>query len=266
MAVTDLQKVLQVIVRITPEVTGSSGAVVELVEGDELVYRAASGTAADHLGERLALNASLSGQAVRKRDLVRCDDTEFDPDVDREACHAIGIRSMIIAPLLHGETAIGVLKTFSPKPKSFDDLDAYVVQLLAGICSSAVMQAREIEKHRASEERYQLLFERNVAGVFRSTPDGRMLDCNAALVKYLGYSSREEMFEHEAWDLYPQRSDREEFLKALNGGQVLTNVRMQYQRKDGSRITGIVNATMIDTEGDDPQILGTLVPEPEANE
>ncbi len=258
---TDLDKVLGVVVRITPEVTGGSGAVVELVEGEELVYRAASGPAEKHVGQRLELLSSLSGDAVQDRELVRCDDTELDSRVDLPACRAIGIRSMIIAPLIHGEIAIGVLKSFSPDPKAFDDLDAYVVQLLAGICSSALMQAREFEKHLAAEERYRLLFERNVAGVFRSTRDGKLLDCNEALVKYLGYSSREDLLSHKAWDLYPHRSDRESMLRTLAAGNALTNVRMQYKRKDGSEITGIVNASMIDREGSDPQILGTLVAE-----
>ncbi|HXI13743.1 MAG TPA: GAF domain-containing protein [Thermoanaerobaculia bacterium] len=261
-AVTDLDKVLDVIVRSTPEVTGGSGAVVELVEGDELVYRAASGSAAGHVGKRLALGGSLSGKAVQTRELVRCDDVERDPNVDQAACRAIGIRSMIVAPLLHGDGAIGVLKSFSRDTKAFNDLDSYVVQLLAGICSSAVMQAREFAEHLAAEERYRLLFERNVAGVFRSTRDGRLLDCNAALVNYLGYSSRDELLARETWDLYPQRSDRETFIRTLEAGQSVTNARMQFRKKDGSQITGIVNASMIAaTAGDDLQILGTLVAE-----
>jgi PAS domain S-box-containing protein len=259
-AITDLGRVLDVIVRTTPEVTAGSGAVVELVDDDQLVYRAASGTAAPHVGLRLSIDRSLSGEAIRERALVRCEDTEIDPRVDVEACRMIGIRSMVIAPLLHGESAIGALKTFSPRANAFDELSVYVVQLLAGICSAAVMQAREFDERRASEERYRMLFERNVAGVFRSTPEGKLLDCNSALADYLGYDSREDLLTHETWEFYPQRADREVFLRSLDRSPALTNVRLHFKRKDGTQMTGVITASMIPTEGGGSQILGTLVP------
>jgi PAS domain S-box-containing protein len=106
-----------------------------------------------------------------------------------------------------------------------------------------------------------MLFERNVAGVFRTTLDGRILDCNDALVSYLGYSSREELLAHETWDLYQQRGDREQFISQLQSGHALTNLRLKLKKKDGTSITGVVNATMIPGEGEEWQVLGTMVEE-----
>src|SRR5436305_10259701 len=54
---------------------------------------------------------------------------------------------------------------------------------------------------RGSEQRHRLLFERNVAGVYRTTIDGRILECNAAMAGILGFSSREELMEQAAGDL-----------------------------------------------------------------
>ncbi len=45
---------------------------------------------------------------------------------------------------------------------------------------------------RESEERYRLLFERNLAGVYRSTADGRLLECNRAFARMMGYASPAE--------------------------------------------------------------------------
>lgn len=45
--------------------TGASGAVIEIAEGDELVHHAVSGTAQQHLGMRLKLDGSLSGAVCR---------------------------------------------------------------------------------------------------------------------------------------------------------------------------------------------------------
>lgn len=258
-AITDLEKVMTIIVDRVPDVTSGNGAVIEFVEGDQLVYRAASGIAKPHIGLRLSSEGSLSGQAVREKSLLRCDDTETDPRVDGPACRAIGIRSMIIAPLLERGTAVGALKTFSPRANHFDDLDTYALQLLAGMASGALTQARTFRERQESEERYRMLFDRNVAGVFRSTLSGRILDCNDALVHYLGYDSRDEVLALAAWDLYHQRSDREEFLRLLQEHRVMINMRLPLRRKDGTSLLGVVNASLVPGDSNEPQLLGTVV-------
>ena len=256
-SITDLDRVLERVVESSAELTEGSGAVVELVDGDALVYRAASGAAKQHLGFSLPLQGSLSGHAVRERKVMRCDDTENDPRVDREACRRIGVRSMIVAPLIEGDRALGVLKVYSDRTEAFGDLDAYVVQLLAGMSASALLQARTFEESRNSEERYRMLFERNVAGVFRSTSDGRILDCNEALVTYFGYGSREELMAQPTWDLYEERAERESLLASLQKAPALTNVRLHFRRKDGSAMTALMNVSLVGG-----QLLGTIVSEP----
>ncbi|PYQ58168.1 MAG: hypothetical protein DMF58_16195, partial [Acidobacteria bacterium] len=98
-------------------------------------------------------------------------------------------------------------------------------------------------------------------GVFRTTLDGRFLDCNDALASYLGYASREELLSRETWDIYHQRSDREKFLSQLQRDRALTNLRIQLKKKDGSSVTGVVNATIIPAEGGASHVLGTMVEE-----
>ena len=99
-----------------------------------------------------------------------------------------------------------------------------------------------------------MLFDRNVAGVFRSTLDGRILDCNDALAHYLGYESREELLSQSAWSLYHQRSDREELL-GLVKERALLNIRVPLRRKDGSTLLAVVSATVLPEQ----ELLGTIV-------
>jgi PAS domain S-box-containing protein len=124
--------------------------------------------------------------------------------------------------------------------------------------SAALSQARAFQERRASEERYRLLFERNVAGVFRSTRDGRILDCNDALATYFGYSSREEFMAQPTWDLYQQRAEREALLRSLEHESALTNVRLHFKRKDGSPMTALMNVSILNASGGE-QLLGTIV-------
>jgi hypothetical protein len=81
----DLQGVMQMVARDAQALTGASGAVVELAEGDEMVYRAVSGIASSQLGLRLRRDHSLSGLTVQMGTPLRCDDCEVDPRVDRDA-------------------------------------------------------------------------------------------------------------------------------------------------------------------------------------
>lgn len=260
-AVTDPEGVTNLVVARTPDVTGGAGALIALVDGDELVCPAACGAAAELAGKRLPTANCLTGEAVGERRLIRSEAAELDSHVDMAAYRAIGIRSIIIAPLLHGETAIGALEALSPRENAFDDLDAYTLQLLAGMASAALMQAREFRERQASEKRYRMLFEQNVAGVFRSTLDGRILDCNDALVQYLGYSSREELLRKPSWDLYHQRSDREQFIAQLQRDHAVTNFRLHLKKKDGAPMTGVVNVSLIPAEGGETHLLGTFVEE-----
>lgn len=258
-AITDIDRVMSIVVERTPEVTNGDGAVIEIVEGDVLVYRAGSGAAKSHVDLRLAIGSSLSGLAVSERAILRCDDVDGDSRVNAAACRAIGIRSMIVAPLFEREHAVGVLKTFSANARAFDDLDAYALQLLAGMTSGALMQARAFREREASEARYRMLFDRNVAGVFRSTLDGRILDCNDSLVQYLGYDSRDDLLEHPAWDLYHQRSDRERFVSLLQENRPVMNMRIPFRRKDGTSLLASVSASLVPGEGGETQLIGTVI-------
>lgn len=258
-AVNDIDKVMALVVERTPEATNGSGAVIELIEGDELVYRAATGAARAQIGLRRPLTANLSGLAVKEKSLMHCDNTEMDPRVDATLCRAMEIRSLIVAPLLEETTAVGVLKSFSPHTRAFADLDTYVLQLLAGMTSAALMQARMFRELEASEARYRMLFDRNVAGVFRSTLDGRILDCNDALARFLGYASRDELLGEPAWNVYRQRADREEFLRMVHENRAILNVRIPFRRKDGTSVAGLVSASLVRSHVDEPQLLGTIV-------
>ena len=61
-----------------------------------------------------------------------------------------------------------------------------------GPCTTASIRPARSELETA-EKRYRLLFERSLAGVLRTTLDGRILDCNEACARMFGFASREEM-------------------------------------------------------------------------
>ena len=117
------------------------------------------------------------------------------------------------------------------------------------------------EALRASEKRYRLLFERNLAGVFRTTLDGRILDCNPAAAHIFGYDTPEEVLAISIRDVYHPTFDREAFLTRLKSEKSLTNQEIMFRRKDGASGWAMVNLGLVDGDCDAaPQIIeGTLV-------
>jgi diguanylate cyclase (GGDEF)-like protein len=137
----DLGGVMTFVTDRVQKLTGAGGAIVELVEGEEMVYRAASGMAGRQLGLRLQRNRSLSGLCVAQRRVLRCDDSQTDPRVDKDACARVGLRSMVVAPLNHGDTAVGVLKIVASHPAAFADEHAVILDLMSGLIAAAMHNA-----------------------------------------------------------------------------------------------------------------------------
>jgi diguanylate cyclase (GGDEF)-like protein/PAS domain S-box-containing protein len=112
---------------------------------------------------------------------------------------------------------------------------------------------------RASERRYRLLFERNLAGLYRTTVDGRILDCNSAFARILGYPSREDVLKVSALDLYSDPGDRESFLARLAQQRVLVNFEISLRRLDGSPVWVLANESLMDEPGGLSVMDGSLI-------
>ena len=92
MAQRDLDATLQLLTERAQYITGASGAAIALREGSEMVCRASAGPSAPELGSELQMNSGLTGESVRTRQILRCDDAEKDFRVNRESCQALGIK------------------------------------------------------------------------------------------------------------------------------------------------------------------------------
>jgi len=138
---SDLDSTLQLLAQRAQTFTRATGAAIALTEGVSMMCRASSGQDAPGLGARLTTGSGFSGECVRTGQLLRCEDSETDPLVDRESCRALGIRSMIAVPVVWGNAVIGLLEVFSPEAYAFSTNDPVVLKRLAGIISHAIYRA-----------------------------------------------------------------------------------------------------------------------------
>jgi len=150
----DLGAMLDLVANRMQALTRAQGAIVEIAEGDEMVYRAAAGMASAQLGLRLKSEGSLSGLCVKSGGILECRDSETDRRVDRDACRRVGLRSMVVAPLVYNGTMIGVLKIASPEAAAFDARDVKVLELMTGLIGAAIYKASDFNElyHRATHD------------------------------------------------------------------------------------------------------------------
>jgi len=190
-----LNPFMQLVIDKLRELTQAHGGTVEFIDAEYLVVRRASGALSGQLGLRLANEASLSGLCVRTGSVQRCDDSETDERVDRAACRALGVRSLIVAPLRQGNAAVGVIKVCSEHPQAFDDGDVQMLQLMASaivaaLAKKAALDARnEAEARlRTSEERMRALLEHAHDAVISIDEHGRVSQWNRAAERLFGWS------------------------------------------------------------------------------
>jgi len=113
---------------------------------------------------------------------------------------------------------------------------------------------------RDSESHYRLLFERNLAGVYRSTLDGKILDCNEAFSRVFGYGSREEALAQPATSLYGEADRRDAFISPLRAKGSVANLEFCMRRSDGSPVWVLENASLLaDASGALNLIEGTVI-------
>jgi PAS domain S-box-containing protein len=112
-------------------------------------------------------------------------------------------------------------------------------------------QALELE---AAEQRYRLLFERSLAGMIRTTLDGKVLDCNDACARMFGYASREELIASTVTNRCFHLEDQDAFIARLKDEKSLTNYEHCLRRKDGSPVWLLGSAHLVEGEDGAPAV------------
>ena len=115
------------------------------------------------------------------------------------------------------------------------------------------------KKLKKSEERFRLLYERNLAGVFRTSYNGKVLDCNEAYAKIMGYPTQEDVIGISTLGFYFQPSGRTKYLNDLEKMGVLTNYELRQRRQDGSEVWVLANVFCDEDEDGERYIEGTII-------
>ncbi len=143
----DLDAALQLLADRAQYITGASGAAIALRRNGkkDMQCRASTGSNAPELGALLSTEFGLSGESVRTRQPLRCDDAERDVRVNREVCRQLGIASVVVMPVVNDDEVLGVFELFSGEVNAFGERDLSAVRRLSEMVETAVRLAEAAE-------------------------------------------------------------------------------------------------------------------------
>ena len=141
MAQRDLEATLQLLAERAQYITGATGAAIALRSGEEIVCRASAGSVAPEIGAHLQMESGLSGESIRTKQILRCNDAQTDTRVNRESCEALGISSVVVMPLLRDNEVNGVFELLSDRPNAFEERDIGALERLGEMVQTALDHA-----------------------------------------------------------------------------------------------------------------------------
>jgi PAS domain S-box-containing protein len=116
------------------------------------------------------------------------------------------------------------------------DAGGEIVAAIECIRDDTERRRAQEDVHQA-EERYRSIFENAQEGIFRSTPEGRIILANQAMARILGYDSPEELMADVtdvARQLYVNPEERTKIRKMTEKQGPVGNYETQFYRKNGS--------------------------------
>jgi PAS domain S-box-containing protein len=258
----DSRTVMRVIADRGLRLTGATGAVIESIEGEELVPQIHIGTEAP----RLRLADSLSGLCVRTGELQRSDDVLDDPRIGHDAYRSIGVRSLLVVPLTDEQRTLGVLKVVSTRPAAFSDRDAKALRLLGGLMGAALGHAAAYESRQLrledrtralqeSEQRFKQLVDVAQEGIWLADDHGVITYVNQRMAELLGYQNG-ALLGRRVYDFIDANSRAKAQRTLARPAAAGESGDLRFLRRDGGELWGLVSASPI--VGRDGGLVGTV--------
>jgi len=233
----DIQEVFENAVEsISQNVIGAKNVSIHIIEGKNAVIKAYRGYPKRFVQriESIPYPKDFTWKTILNRKPRYCSDVDKD-SVGGRVGKEIGTKSYLSIPIYLKLNVVGVINITSPYKDVFNKDELDLLELVAKQIETAIKNARQTEALKESESRYRTLFENVPTGIYRTTPEGKILDINPALIKMLGYSSMEELALNELstkhfasnWILY--KDELEKY------GEIIS-MESIWEKKDSSKI------------------------------
>ena len=162
-----------------------------MLEGEQIVYRAAAGqNAGNILGRKIPLGQGIAGVAALEGHGVVVPDVSQDKNYgEADQFGGVEMRAVVIAPIQSQGRLIGIIEAINPIAKSFDPDALLVMTGIGGLAGTTIQNAQLFERLQAAHQRYRELFEDSIDPMLITDWDGRILEANRQAILLSGYTS-----------------------------------------------------------------------------
>jgi PAS domain S-box-containing protein len=208
-----------------------------------------------HDGVSFALGEGVPGKVAEAREPLWVHDAGSRRMWVREALATqLGVRGAFCVPVMVGDRVHGAIELFTRVTAEPDP------ELLEAVASIGVELGHVVERHRfetarrEAEERFRLSFERSVVGMAISSLEGRWLEVNPALCRFLGYSAKH--LQELTWEdvTHPEdvADEAATIRRALETRDPCFDSEKRYVRSDGAIVWGHVTGALIHDAAGEP--------------
>jgi hypothetical protein len=148
----DVDGAMHLIVECARNVANAAGVAIGLLQGDQLVYRAGSGSAATYIGRRPMVTLTVPADTHGSGEILRVENSETDARIEAAICRQFGAKSLIILLIYHDRAVAGVLEIFFGEAHAFQEPEVRTYRLMARMIGEATSHPQLEQKKRATAE------------------------------------------------------------------------------------------------------------------
>ncbi len=147
-----LDAVMPLVVDSARDLANAAGTAIGLLEGNQIVYRAGSGSSAANIGSRVKASLTLPPNTKSSREILRVEDAETDTRIEAAICRQFGAKSLLILPIYHQRALAGVLEVLFSEAHIFQDREVRTYRLMAGLIESAMEASAQVEQEHLTAD------------------------------------------------------------------------------------------------------------------
>jgi uncharacterized membrane protein YeaQ/YmgE (transglycosylase-associated protein family) len=146
----DVDRALHLVADRARNVANATGIAIALLKGDQLVYRAGSGSSAACVGRHVTAVLSVSKHTQSRDEILRVENAQSDGRIEAAICRQFGARSLLILPIYDNRALVGVLEAIFGDAHTFQDREVRTYRLMAGLLGEAMSRAAHIKQKAAA--------------------------------------------------------------------------------------------------------------------
>lgn len=148
----DLAGAMQMVSEHARAVADASGVAAAQLVGNQLVYRAGSGSAASFIGRQVTAVLSASAPGEARAAILRVENAHDDSSIEAEVCRLYGANALLIVPIYRKHAVAGVIEVLFSEPHTFVDRELRAYRVMARLIEEAMSADARLQQKKTEQK------------------------------------------------------------------------------------------------------------------